>query len=256
MIGLIVASFGTLDGDERARTIDRIESELIEAFPSMRIVSALTSNFILRRLSEKKSIAGQIEKLRAESIDKIIILPTHLTPGEEFEQKIKPFESDRVRVLEPLFTSDCSTAFDRRALEVIVECFRPREDEQLVLIGHGSPHRHNPVYENLQRLDERICVGVIEPSDRPNFDDVIGRLNGRLDRDKKILLAPLLLTGGVHVNEDIAGLDRNSWLSRLLAEGFDVRVDPRGLGSFRAFRRLYLEKLMTDVRKLKINISD
>ena len=242
---IIVASFGTLDDSERARTIDLIVGEVSKAFPTMRVMSALTSNFIRRRLSgrgiEVFSIEECLERLRADRIEEITILPTHLTPGEEFDHKIKSFEGGGVRVLTPMFTSDCSTEFDRRALDAVLDCFRPSADETLVLIGHGSPHRHNPVYENLQRLNDEIIVGVIEPTDRPNFDDVLERL--KEIGTKKILLAPLLLTGGAHVNEDIAGTDKNSWSSRLSAEGFEVRVCTDGLGSFSVFRQLYLEKL-------------
>ena len=237
MVGLIVASFGTLDDEERARTIDAIENDLIAEFPSMMIRSALTSKFIRRRLIERGlkvfSIEERIAELRADRIDEIMILPTHLTPGEEFENKILP----------PVFTTECRTEFDRRALEIVIECFRPSDDETLVLIGHGSPHRHNPVYENLQRLDENICIGVIEPTDRPNYDDVVGRL--RTIGAKKIVLAPLLLTGGAHVTNDIA-ID---WFNRLKADGFFIRVCVDGLGNFAAFRRLYIDRV-------RINIYD
>ncbi len=240
MTGLIVASFGTLDDRERARTIDAIENDLIAEFPSMMIRAALTSKFIRRKLTERGlkvfSIEERIEELRADC-DEIIILPTHLTPGEEYENKILPLASKKIRVLPPMFTTECRTEFDRRALEIVIECFRPSGDEILTLIGHGSPHRHNPVYENLQRLDENICIGVIEPTDRPNFDDVIERL--KKFETKKILLAPLLLTGGAHVCEDIA----DHWFNRLKAGGFDVRVALDGLGSFAAFRRLYIDRL-------------
>ena len=244
---IIVASFGTLDDDERARTIDLIVSELIEALPDVKILSALTSNFIRRKLIGRGLVVRSIDecliKIRAESIDEITLLPTHLTPGEEFEQKIMPFASEGVKVLTPIFSADCSTAFDRRDLDVVLECYRPSADETLVLVGHGSPHRHNPVYENLQRLEEQIHIGVIEPTDRPNFDDVLQRL--REVGAKKLLLAPLLLTGGAHVVNDIFGADSNSWLSRLTAAGFDVRACVDGLGSFAAFRRLYLEKYLS-----------
>ncbi len=245
MTGLIVASFGTVDDAERARTLDAIAEDIAAEFPLIRLKSALTSRFILRRLKEKKirSIEEQIAELRAEHVDEIIILPTHLTPGEEFENKILPFATAGVKVLPPLFSTECRTEFDRRALDVVIDCFRRSSDEELVLIGHGSPHRHNSVYENLQRLDGRIHIGVLEPTDRPNYDDVLGRL--RSIGAKKILLAPLLLTGGVHVVEDIA--DR--WFNRLKADGFEVRALTEGLGTFAAFRRLYIDRL-------RINISD
>ena len=249
MTGLILASFGTLDDGERARTIDAVVNEMRAALPSVKILSALTSNFIRRKLIDRGLNVRSIEEclliLRADRLDEITILPTHLTPGEEFEQKIMPFATEGVKVLTPLFTKDCSTAFDRRALSIIIDCHRPSSDETLVLIGHGSPHRHNPVYECLQRLEERILIGVIEPTDRPNFDDVLKRLS--TIGSKKLLLAPLLLTGGAHVVNDIFGSDEGSWLSRLRALGFDVHIHTDGLGAFAAFRRLYLEKYLSSL---------
>ena len=251
MNGLIIAGFGTLDDAERARTLDAIELDLRREFPSLKIVPALTANFIRRKLLARgldvHSIEERLKELRAQGISNITILPTHLTPGEEFENKILPFANDGIRILPPLFTADCRTEFDRRAFEVVIDCFRPFGDEELVLIGHGSPHRHNPVYENLQQLNSRVHIGVIEPTDRPNFGDVLARLHET--RAKKILLAPLLLTGGVHVNEDIAGSDQNSWLNRLRAEGFSMRVCTAGLGTFPVFRRLYVERV-------RLSISD
>lgn len=91
---------------------------------------------------------------------------------------------------------------------------------QLVLLGHGSPHQHNPVYERLQAVIDAaglpIHIGVLEPSDWPTFDDVLQRLRhlpeGAADQ---ILLAPLLIAGGRHVTHDMAGDNPDSWQSRL-----------------------------------------
>lgn len=111
-------------------------------------------------------------------------------------------------------------------------------------MGHGSPHQHNPVYDRLQqhinREDLPVHVGVLEPSDRPNFDDVVARLQKTGHKD--VLLAPLLLTGGTHVQEDMAGDGPDSWKSRLEAAGYNVRVSLYGLGEYPAFRALYLDK--------------
>ena len=133
-------------------------------------------------------------------------------------------------------------------MTTILDCFAHDADETLILIGHGSPHRHNPVYENLQRLASdkiliggNVLIGVIEETDTPNFSDVIERLKGC--QAEKILLAPLLFNGGVHLAEDIAGDDAASWKNRLAALGCEVRVSADGLGAFESFRKLYIEKL-------------
>ena len=181
--------------------------------------------------------AEKISQLRAEGFKKIFLLPTHLTPGEEFDNKIKICAAPDVKIIPPLM----SEPLDKKIFVTILDCFKKNDDEDLILIGHGSPHRHNPVYENLQRLaGDSVHIGVIEESDTPNFADVLKRLQAC--RAEKILLAPLLFNGGVHVAEDIAG-EKNSWLTKLSALGYQVRVIRDGLGTFKNFRELYIKKL-------------
>ena len=245
---IILASFGSADSIIRTRTIDALATNIKSTFPDIELRQAYTANFMRRKLKSQGitilSIEEQIAALKTDGFDKIIILPSHLTPGEEFDFKIKIFASDEVIVLPPLFTLDCDTEFDKLAFNTVIDCFKTIDDEQLVMIGHGSPHRHNPVYENLQNLADKqklkVHIGVIEPTDTPNFNDVINRL--QQNRATNILLAPLLFNGGVHVNEDIAG-DDDSWKVRLIEHGFNVRVCTDGLGSFEAFRQLYLSRL-------------
>ena len=131
-----------------------------------------------------------------------------------------------------------------RVLTALLMDLHVRPGEQLVLMGHGSPHRHNPVYDALQaHIDSEglpIHVGVLEPSDTPRFDDVLARL--RASAASEVLLAPLLLTGGRHVRQDLAGEQSDSWASRLRAAGVSVRVSMHGLGEYPVFRALYLAK--------------
>ena len=224
---IILANFGSADDSIREKIFDKLATEVKEKFPAYEIRQAFTSNFMIKKLAARgiliDTLPKAIEKLRAEGFGKIFLLPTHLTPGEEFDNKIKICAASDVEVA------------------TILDCFKKSADEDLILIGHGSPHRHNPVYENLQKLaDEKIHVGVIEETDTPNFSDVVKRLKNFAA--KKILLAPLLFNGGVHVAEDIAG-EKNSWKSKLSALGYEVRVIRDGLGSFENFRELYIKNL-------------
>lgn len=54
------------------------------------------------------------------------------------------------------------------------------DGEELVLMGHGSPHYHNPIYEYLQSFADKqkwpVHIGVVESEDYPNQQDVIDRL--------------------------------------------------------------------------------
>lgn len=238
---ILLASFGSADDDIRAKTFDKLAAELSAAFPAFEVRQAFTSHFMIRKLARRgisiDTPQQAIDKLRGAGFGKIFLLPTHLTPGEEFDNKIQTCAAEDVEVIPPLM----SEPLDEKILATILDCFKRAADEDLILIGHGSPHRHNPVYENLQRLaGDRIHIGVIEPTDTPNFDDMLKRLQAC--RADKIVLAPLLFNGGVHVAEDIAG-DGDSWLNRLAAQGYRVRVIRDGLGTFESFRRLYVDKM-------------
>lgn len=238
---ILLVSFGSADDSIRVKTFDKLATEIKENFPAYEVRQAFTSNFMIKKISRRgifiPTPAEEIYKLRAEGFKKIFILPTHLTPGEEFDNKIKICAASDVEIISPLM----SEPLNGKILATILDCFKCDADEDLVLIGHGSPHRHNPVYENLQRLvGDKVHVGVIEENDTPNLDDVVKRL--KISRAEKILLAPLLFNGGVHVTEDIAG-EKNSWQSKLFALGYKVRVIREGLGSYKNFRELYVKKL-------------
>ena len=242
---ILLTSFGSADDTIRAKTFDRLAAELKKFFPTFEVRQAFTSNFMIKKLSRRKIFintpAEEIARLKGDGFRKIFVLPTHLTPGEEFDNKIKICAACDVEIIPPLISADCSTAFDKKIFATVLDCFKPAADEDLILIGHGSPHRHNPVYENFQQLaGAGVHIGVIEATDTPNFADVVKRLEFR--RADKILLAPLLFNGGVHVAEDIAG-DGDSWLNRLTALGYDCRVVRYGLGTFEKFRALYFDRL-------------
>ena len=235
---IILVSFGSADDSIRENIFDKLAAEIKEKFPAYEVRQAFTSNFMIKKLARRgifiQTPAEEISKLRAEGFQKIILLPTHLTPGEEFDNKMKICAAPDIEIIPPLM----SEPFDKKILATILDCFKSDADEDLVLIGHGSPHKHNPVYENLQRLTgDKVHIGVIEESDTPNFDDVLKRLKN--SRAEKILLAPLLFNGGVHVTEDISKI----WFNRLCALGYKVRVVRDGLGSFENFRALYIDKL-------------
>ncbi|MBO4780617.1 MAG: sirohydrochlorin cobaltochelatase [Selenomonadaceae bacterium] len=239
---ILLTSFGSADDKIRATTFDALATELEKKFPAFEVRQAFTSNFMIRKIVRRgifiATPSEEISRLRGEGCRKIFLLPTHLTPGEEFDNKIKICAAPDVEIIPPLL----SEPLDKKIFATILNCYPRAEDENLILIGHGSPNRHNPVYERLQTLaGDNVHIGVIEATDTPNFDDVVKRL--KISRAEKILLAPLLFNGGVHVAEDIAGDDSGSWLNRLTALGYKVRVIRDGLGTFKNFRKLYIDRL-------------
>ena len=75
-----------------------------------------------------------------------------------------------VEIISPLLSNDCSTPFDKKVFATIPECF----------------------------THDEFLIGVLELTDTPNFDDVVAKLPAT----KKILLAPMLFNGGIHLTQD------------------------------------------------------
>ena len=255
---LVLISFGVAGHEARAKGLDKLAAELHDSLPGMEIRQAYTSAFIRKKLMKEGVIVPALpeclEDLRKEGFLRVFLQPTHFTPGEEYSHKVIEVAEDfsgsfeLLKVGEPLFFSDAPGQDDFEAgLMAAFSAHRLAEEEEMVLLGHGSPHQHNPVYEKLQERADRqglpVHIGVVEESDTPNFDMVLKRLQEKGVR--KILLAPLLLSGGMHVHEDMAGEGAGSWLSRLRASGFEVRAELKGLAECPAFRKLYINKAVS-----------
>ena len=249
---ILLASFGVFDEEQRRMCLDSVREDVRKEFCDCDVFEAYTSNFIRKKMEKAgvkmPSLPECLDAVLAEGYEKILVQPLHLTPGEEYGGKIvKPVEDRQkahagIHLGTPLFTL---REEDSEAFAAAWGALPPEEGEELVFMGHGSPHLHNPVYEHLQGLADAaalpISIGVVEATDTPSFADVLARL--RRKGRRRVLLRPLLLAGGVHAQEDMAGEGKHSWLSRLRGEGMAVRADTRGLGSYEVFRKCYLRKI-------------
>ena len=249
---IVFASFGVADAKTRANSLDRTSFEIARAYPQYAVVQAYTSDFIRQKMLDMGlralSVPECLDELLDSGCEEVFIQPAHLVRGAEFEKKLVAVSKDyapRFKKLilgEPLFCQDYD--YDD-VLAALTESLERQKDEYIVLMGHGSPTHHSEAYDILQKKADKlglpITVGVLEKTDRPTLDDVIGRLKEK--GAEKILLAPLLMVGGMHVKEDMTGKGSQSWESRLKTEGFTVRCDPRSLGEYPAFRAEYIKKV-------------
>lgn len=255
---IVVVGFGVGDAQVKKRCIDSLLEDLSRSFgEAYDIYEAWTSDFLRRKMAKEgyiyPNLAGVLENLKAQSYEIVAVMPTHLTPGEEWQKKIMPVLKEyeaafpHLGFMEPVLAA--ASPEDFASITEDIQAFFQLEDladgEELVLMGHGSPHYHNPVYEYLQSFADKqkwpVHIGVVEPEDYPNQQDVINRLLAK--GCQKVYLRPLLLAGGNHATYDLAGEQEDSWKNRLSQVGLEVRYSTKGLGEYEAFRGLYVKKL-------------
>ena len=257
--GLLIVSFGTSHRDALEAAIAAVEREAAAAFPDRVPARAFTSGMIRRKLSKEGTeifdVPGALAALRAEGVEDLLVLPTHLIPGEEYE-KLLGFLAEAegfaaLRVAGPLMRSLEDVDGVLSALSAAVE---RQEGEALVLMGHGSADKPsaNEIYVRLEESFHRLgwtraFVGTVEGT--PDLEDVLGKLSGG-DRaagpaggstgEAATTLAPLMIVAGEHAVKDMAGEDPDSWMNRMKAAGYTVEAVKKGLGAYEGVRRMFV----------------
>lgn len=235
---ILAVSFGTTHDDTRARTIDRLESALAQAFPHRKLYRAWTSGMVRKRLATPvDSVSEAMSRLARYGIRDLLVQPTHVLDGVEnnlMRHDLVPHvsEFDAVRLGDPLLANDD----DLRDLAAIIahEFADVPDDEALILMGHGTSHPANAMYAALDyRLRDtghgHMLVATVEGY--PPLESAIKRLR-ELPGVRKVVLAPLMIVAGDHAKNDMAGDQPDSWRNVLAAQGYEVRCLLRGLGEW------------------------
>ena len=235
--------------------ITAVENVLRRAAQDRVFISAFTSPTVRRILRERGetvySVEEALEALWRQDVTEVLVQPTHILCGHEYDKLKREAETWRdrfesLRVGRPLLTD----TDDLRTLAAGLSATYPaRAGETLVLFGHGTDHAANLVYPALQtafHLAGRSDVLVGTAEGWPAFGDVLAQLKAR--NGKNVHLVPLFVAGD-HALNDMAGGDPDSWKSRLEAEGFAVRSTLRGLGLMPAVQEMYRIHLEKELRE-------
>lgn len=264
---MLVISFGSTFAETRNKDIGGIEEALAGAFPAYDQYRAFTSNIIRRKLAGEQIIVespqAAMEKLLQEGYDAVILQPTHLLHGEEFEQKVLTLKDKfhhffkKIIVSRPLIDRDEDYSLVVTALYSQLPVLQ--DGEGVVFMGHGSPRANNRsfgrTYNKLQEIfDLRgipALVGTVEEGDSPTLSDVLSRLKER--GWKKVHLFPLMVVAGDHATNDMYGADKDSWKSQIEELGIKTEGHLCGIGRNKAVQALYvthaLEALTEDSSK-------
>ena len=251
---ILVASFGTSHADTRDRTICAIEKDIASTYPDYEIRRAFTSGMILNVLAKRDGIiidtvSSAMDRLVREGFHTVLVQPTHVINGDEYDDMVEDVMKyqgnfEELIIGSPLLTS---TEDYQKVILGIMEKF-PELDKKdaLVLMGHGTEHHVNAVYAALDyRFKEmgysNVFVGTVEAY--PDVEVVLKQVKAY--HPQKVILLPLMAVAGDHASNDMAGEEKDSWKSIFENEGYEVSCILKGLGEFKAIRRIYLEHIST-----------
>lgn len=248
---LVVVSFGTTFKETREKDLEAVEQALQNVFVDRDFYRAYTSKIVLKRLLENDGIKvsdlrAVLEELKEKNYDDVLIQVTNLLMGEEYSKKVMSvvydfkYDFKKLNVGRPLLADDFDHNLAVAALATSLPELLP--DETVVFVGHGSPNIQNPSYNLLEKRLKAYgipaVIGVIEENDHPSYEDMLVEL--KKQGAKKVLLMPLLMVCGDHVNNDIVGEESDSWANLLKEEGYEVRVNISGLGRNKAIQNIFV----------------
>ena len=270
---LLVVSFGTSFNESRAVDIGGIEAALEAAFPDWSVRRAFTAQIIINHVQARDgekmdNMEQAIERAVANGVKRLVIQPTHLMHGAEYDELARAAEAvadkfDFIAIAEPLLGPVGADAkvinADKSAVAaaVVGEAVAAAGYDTLsaaaesgvafVLMGHGTSHTAKVSYSQMQaQMDAlgyaNVFIGTVEgePEDTA-CEAVIEKV--RAAGYTKVVLRPLMVVAGDHANNDMADSeDEESWFSQFTASGAFESVDCQiaGLGRIPAVQALYI----------------
>ena len=247
---VLAVSFGTTHLDALRADIVPVEEALADAFPGCPVYRAFTSGVVRRRLRERQnmhvdSVEEALARNRSDGMGRVVVQPTLLLPGEEYDglcAALTAADGLEVRAGRPLLYGEDDLDGVIAALR---QAYPVGEDTALLLMGHGTAHAANALYEAMARRLRALpgaAVRLCTVEGVPTFEDAAAEL-AALGRPRA-LLVPLLLAAGDHAKNDMAGPAPGSLRARLEAAGLRTACVLGGLGRLDGIRALYVRRAL------------
>ena len=258
---ILVTSFGSTVDSARENQIFPVVDAIRKANPSHEVRLAFTSRIVIKRLKDRNIVFQNeietMESIVAEGYERIIVQPTHLVGGAEFDKLRKNIMAfnGQGSVQEIVFgrpllyfmgqeeevPDDYQSLIDR-----FVKALQVPETEDLLLVGHGGFNVGNASYAVLQlKLQyegfRNTYVATLE--NFPTPEDILARWERDGHECKKVHLHPLLLVCGDHALNDLFGEEEDSLLSELTKAGYEVVSYEKGLGEYKEIQEIYVDHL-------------
>ena len=269
---ILVVSFGTSFNDSRVGDIKGIEDAIQEAYPDWSVRRAFTAQIIINHVQARDgecidNMEQAMERAVANGVKNLVIQPTHLMRGAEYDELMETVEAYRdkfetVAVAEPLLgevgTDVTVINEDKKAVAEILtaeavseagyDSYEAAKEDGVafVFMGHGTHHTAMVTYGQMQtQMDElgydNVFIGTVEGDEAFSAETIAESVAEA--GYTKVILRPLMVVAGDHANNDMAGEDEDSWLSIFNATGKFESVDTqiKGLGGIEAIQQIYVD---------------
>ena len=279
---LLVVSFGTSFNDSRVATIGAVEKALAAAYgDDYAVRRAFTAQIIINHVQARDgekidNVAQAMDKAVAAGVKEMIVQPTHLMSGAEFDELKGEIDkyADKINITygKPLLNSDEDKEAVAKAL--VEAAYKDAGYETLeaadaakvafVFMGHGTAHEANVTYTQMQSTMDKLgyanCfVGTVEGNPPATaLPEVKKALEAK--GYTKVVLRPMMVVAGDHANNDMAADEEGSWYYAFVnggefeVEGQDAPVNIgagfgaenvtcqiKGLGEIPAIQQMYVE---------------
>lgn len=210
----------------------------------------------MERLEKNKGIKVNdlpttLKELKKAGYKDILVQPTHLLHGEEYEHKVLTTvakfkgDFDRIVVSDPLMVD--KNDFAIAASAVATQFPTLGKGDGIVLMGHGSPRDNNKSFGNTYKMLQEtfdkmglpVVVGTVEEVDSPNVDEVMEQIKAR--GYKTVHMFPLMIVAGDHANNDMYGDEEDSWKTMIEAMGIKTIGHLEGIGRNAAVQAIYVQ---------------
>ena len=263
---ILVTSFGSTVDSARENQIFPVVDAIRKANPNHEVRVAFTSRIVIKRLKERNIVFQNeieaMESIVAEGYERIIVQPTHLVGGAEFDKlrkNIMAFQGQgsvqEIVFGRPLlyFMGQEEVPDDYQILiNRFIKVLNIPTTEELFLVGHGGFNVGNASYAVLQlKLQHEgfrnTSIATLE--NFPTPADVLQRGKQEGYERKRVHLHPLLLVCGDHALNDLFG-EEDSLLSELRGAGYEVVQYKKGLGEYAEIQAIYTEHLADAMKGL------
>ncbi len=251
--GILLVAYGSenLRGTSALRMVQR----LAESRFHLPIRWAFTSEAMRLRLAQSRtksdSVLKALNRMRFEHYTHVAVQSLHVVPGEEYFAVAEDCRSAmsgnplRVSLGRPILSSGPALETAAQALLRHIPPLRS-PDEPVVCMAHGSRHTYcDSLYTGWMHavhcLDRRVHIACMLGT--VTLENILPTLTEQCTESRRVWLLPLLSLVGRHALEDMAGIKKESWKSRIEASGLCCQAELRGLADDTAFIDLWLDEL-------------